>query len=362
VKKIKFLFLFFLIFSSFIFAQVTIKNPKKPKSKNAGRVVHLKEIIRIREDGIETVFKAPNHLQISNDGSIYFYDDFKLYKFSDKGKFVFAIIRQGMGPGEAVMSTSCLITNKEIIVYAEIPPKIMRFTLQGEYKDEKSCQQFRNFKFVEYVDNKIYGFLTEIPNEVRGKIGYVDYFTCLYEFAPNFDEHIKMYSFPVEQYQIRSARWPRANFDYIAENYKTLFISHTAEYQIIKFNLEKNVVEKIIKRKYERVKYPKETKRKTPPGVLTQPLKEFYDDIGKLLIYKDKLWVITSKKDKEKRYLIDVYDIEGKYIDYFYLEFPREVNCRPFLYGTIALKDAYLYTIDEHSDGYFSIAKYEIVD
>jgi hypothetical protein len=362
MKKILLLLLFFLIFGSSILSQTIVENPKKPNSKKAGRIVRLKEMMRIRDDGVKIVFKAPNRLQIGDDGSVYFYDDFKLYKFDQKGKFVFMVIKQGRGPGEVVASSRFLVTKKEIIVYARTPPKIMRFTLEGKYIGEKRYQVFRGLRFIGHINNIIYGFLNEIPDESLGKNGFVDYLACLYEFDPNFDKRIKKYSFPVRHYQIGTAWWPRVNFDYVAKNNETLFIYHTAEYQIIKFNLEKNIVERIIKRKYDRVKTPKRPKRKRRPGVLFQPPKEFYNDIAKLLIYKDKLWAITSTRDKQKRSLVDVYDMEGKYLDNFYLEFPREIVPRRFHYGSFVLKDGYLYVNEEHSDGYFCISKYEIVN
>jgi hypothetical protein len=75
-----------------------------------------------------------------------------------------------------------------------------------------------------------------------------------------------------------------------------------------------------------------------------------------------KLWVITSIRDKHNRRLIDVYNIEGKYEDNFYLDFPEDVNPRNYAYGTVVSTEEYIYTIDEHKDGYFSIAKYQIAD
>lgn len=54
--------------------------------------------------------------------------------------------------------------------------------------------------------------------------------------------------------------------------------------------------------------------------------------------------------------------MEGEYEDNFYLEFPEDFNPRNYAYGTIVSMEDYIYTIDEHKDGYFSIAKYQIAD
>jgi hypothetical protein len=131
---------------------------------------------------------------------------------------------------------------------------------------------------------------------------------------------------------------------------------------IVKYDIASNQVEMSLKRKYDRVKYPPQEKREQPSGTLAPPPYDFFSDIAKLLIYKDKLWVITSTRDKQNRRLVDVYNIEGKYEDNFYLDFPKDVNPRNYAYGTIISMEEYIYTIDEHKDGYFSIAKYQIAD
>ena len=144
--------------------------------------------------------------------------------------------------------------------------------------------------------------------------------------------------------------------DYAFKDTENLFVTHTSEYKIIKFNIEKNIVERIFSRKYDRIKNPKK-KRKLPPGALSQPPYKYYHDISKILIHKDQLWVITSTRDKQNRRLVDVYNMKGEYIDNFYLEFPANMTPRNFAHGTIVVKEGYIYTIDEHSDGYISIAK-----
>jgi len=339
-----------------------ISNPNIPVSNNAGRVIRLEEVIRIKDDGKQIVFTAPYGLQIGADGSFYFYDNWRLFKFDAKGKFIFRIIKQGQGPGEATRRTSFLLTNEEIIVQAINPPKVMRFDLEGNYKSENKTEQTDALTFIGTFNGRVYGFLQELLHDELGKEGYIDFPTNLYELDMDFTSLVKIASFPVRHYVMRGAWWPRARLDYTLIDNQDLFISHTGEYQIVKYDIARNRVEMSFKRKYDRVKYPPREKREQPPGTLTPPPYEFYSDIAKLLIYKDKLWVITSTRDKQNRCLVDVYNIEGKYEDNFYLDFPEDVNPRNYAYGTIVSMEEYIYTIDEHKDGYFSIAKYQIAD
>ena len=47
--------------------QQFVQNPEKPLSKNAGRTIILKEVMRIRDDGKETIFRGPYDLQVGED-------------------------------------------------------------------------------------------------------------------------------------------------------------------------------------------------------------------------------------------------------------------------------------------------------
>jgi hypothetical protein len=322
--------------------------------------VRLKEMMRIRDDGVEIIFRAPYGLKIGHDGSIYFYDNWKLYKFSNEGRFVFKLIEYGQGPGEAIRRTNYLLTKNEIVIQAINPPKIMRFDLLGNFKEEKRTELTRTFDFIGFFENKIYGFLEEGSYEGLGKKGFFDFPHYLYEITDNFTNLNKKYSFPIKYYVIRSAWFGRARLDFAFKDSKNLFVTHTSEYKIIKFNIEENIVERIFSRKYDRVKYPQK-KEKLPPDSLSPPPFKHYLDLSKLLIHKDELLAITSTRDKHNRRLVDVYNMKGEYIDNFYLEFPANITPRNFAYGSIALMRGYIYTIDKHKDGYFSIAKYEVV-
>ncbi len=360
MRKIVLLVSSFFIFISVIFAQRIIENPEKPLSKSAGRIITVKEIMRIRDDGKKISFHGPVRLYIEKDESVYFYDNFKLYKYDRNGNFVFKIIEQGQGPGEANRVTLSLFTENEIIIQAWSPPKIMRFDFQGKYLGEKRTKITHLFDFLLYIKGKIYGFFDKLlPPDKRIKEGYVDFHKVLYEISYDFQNLKKKYSFPIRNYVSTGAWWQRARFDVIS-NGQSLFVTHTPEYKVAMFNLKDNQIDKIFKRKYKRVKIPIQKRRKERLGA-PPPLKYYYD-ILKLLVFKDQLWVITSlTKGNGQLRLIDVFNMEGKYIDNFYLKFPKDFITH-FSSGRIAIKDEYIYVVDQDNDGFFSIAKYKIAN
>ena len=74
MRKIILLISSFLIFSPFIITQEIIENSDKPLSKKAGRVVGLKEVLSIYDEGDTYYFKDPSNLKIAPDGSIFVSD------------------------------------------------------------------------------------------------------------------------------------------------------------------------------------------------------------------------------------------------------------------------------------------------
>ncbi|GAH76276.1 unnamed protein product, partial [marine sediment metagenome] len=92
------------------------------------------------------------------------------------------------------------------------------------------------------------------------------------------------------------------------------------------------------------------------------PPQKYMNDIHNLLVSKDRLWVVTSTRDKEKRILIDVYNFKGRYIDNFYLKFPENLVRRYQGDTAMYVLGDYLYTLEKDVKGFYSIKKYKIED
>ena len=88
------------------------------------------------------------------------------------------------------------------------------------------------------------------------------------------------------------------------------------------FDIDSNKLIKSVTRKHKRIKRPKDPgsaaiiidgKRFKAPG------SKFLSDINQVVEFRGNLWVQTSTRDKKERCLYDVFDIEGSYLDSFYL-------------------------------------------
>lgn len=83
-KCIGLVWTFFLIVYS-VFPQTPIVNPEKPLNKNAGRVLKLEEVFRIKDEGANFYFKYPRKLKVATDGSFFVVDENQFLKFSPQG-------------------------------------------------------------------------------------------------------------------------------------------------------------------------------------------------------------------------------------------------------------------------------------
>jgi hypothetical protein len=366
-KKIAVLVLLFMeILAGEMLGQIVIDNPDKPKSKNAGRAVMLEEMIRIKDDGKKIIFTNPRRLSLSEDGSIFFIDSLYLYKFSKDGQFIFKALKEGEGPGECKLGPYFFLTPKRIRIQAWIPPKVMDYDLDGRYlKEIKTTNITGPFWFLKYVEGKIYGIRNEIhfSTELIHKKGLIETPYALYEISEDFKQLKKLHDFPVRHY-IDRRRWVRRDMVAAVVYDHYLFMVHTAEYQIVKFELRGARVERIFMRKYHRRKssQKKEEIEDREAKGLTPPPSEYIFDISAILVFRDSLWVITStSKDNDTKRLVDVFDMEGRYIDSFYLQFPLN-NETHWIEISILSDDGFIFIPEQSEDGFVSIGKYRIKD
>lgn len=97
-------------------AQAIIENPDKPLRKDAGRVLKLKEVWRITDEGGQFYFRYPEDLKISSDGHIFYADEKELLKFSPDGKFIKNLYKKGQGP-EKSKAISPILSRAAIFIF-----------------------------------------------------------------------------------------------------------------------------------------------------------------------------------------------------------------------------------------------------
>jgi hypothetical protein len=359
MKRITLLSLFFSIFCSLILAQEIIENPENPSNKNAGRVIQLKEVMRIKEEEGKFFFKAPIDFRVARDGFFFVHEFEKLYQFDPNGKFMKNLYKKGEGPGELNQNlTDLVIGEKEIILASSNMYKIIRLDMQGNLIEDIR-PEWTFHSFVGYYNGKYY--LTQLEKTDFKRISgikEVNLRLCVVssprEITPT------PYIFSVTEsvyYGDRVAMTATiSRLQTVSESQRYVYLFHSPEYLVKLLDLEKIEVIRSFRRKYERV-------RRIPPKEIQipVPMPKYHNDIYRLAIHNNNLWVVTSTFNKEKGILVDVFNREGKYLDNFYLPL-LNIDRDDHLYAPMAVSGNYLFVIEIGKDETISIAKYEIVD
>lgn len=353
---------FFLLSALLVYSglngQQFIENPERPQRANPGQIIQLKEVLRIIDTGKGFYFKEPWGLDAADDGSIFVKDMDRLYKFSPDGKFVKNMVRIGQGPGEITREIEdFIVLDNTLILSCASMNKLITVDLQGKFIKELIPKK-KLSELIAYYTNK-YFFVDFITSNLRKREAYTDLDKNLYVSDEAGSITSIPYSFPVKWYLYFEPDG-RPTFEHVTELQtsrvcqKYVYVTHAQEYNIKQLDLEELRINKSFRRVYPRVKFKSDKFR---------PF-NYYNDVHRILIFKDKVWALTSTFDKSKGIMVDVFNEEGKYLDNFFLPLfnskTRDYFCQ--LYFPLTIKDVYLYAIEHDDDWNYRIVKYEIAD
>lgn len=351
--------------------QPRIENPARPLAKNAGRVVRLEEVLRIRDDGAQVIFRAPHDLTLGPDGSLYFTDYADapaLYRFSPKGELIFKMLKKGQGPGEVLNAAGYLVGPERIRVLAWIPPKIMDFSPDGRYLGEARVEEdTHGLWFLRQSEGKIYGIRDELFSSdafrTSKKFTAFSVLNRVYEISPDFKTWKKLYEFPVRM-MVKQGRGFRLDPIDARIVGSTLYIVHTAEYQVTAFDLHAGRVKHILTRAYDRVRSKPARDEDLDPEArgIDTPEEPFAWDIERIQAAARRLWIFTSAHTPDgNSQAVDLFDEAGRYADSIVLRYPdakRTHNAR----WTHLTDDGFFFIPEEEADGLITIAKYRITE
>jgi len=305
-------------------AQEIIENPEKPLNSKAGRFLKLNEELRITDEGGEFFFRYPSDIKVAPDGSIFMRDQDLLLRFDENGKFLHNYFKKGQGPGEINYLRDYVFEDGKLIIITSSPVKIVTFSFNGELLDDVTLHEsfwFLNFQF--FKDQKFF-FLKNDRPETGDEQGVFDAPYVLISMDKKGQNIMEHFSLPYQFFMTAGASSGLGRLTSIPYKNKFLVISNTEDYLVKLYDLNSYEILRSFKRKYKRIKppedyrwggmYDREGKRLGPP-----PPKYLYD-ISAFYIVNDKLWVRTSTIDKEKGFLFDVFEINGSFVDSFYLK------------------------------------------
>ena len=372
MKKLALILTSIFVFTSIILTQTIIENPEKPLSKNAGRVIQLKEVMRITDEEGKFYFMFPRNLKVAPDQSIFIEDKEQLLHFDRGGKFVRNFFKRGQGPGEMGFIRNYCFFRNNIIIYNSNPPKIIWLNFSGTLAKEFKVQTGGlSLDFLAAYSETYHFINSDYPVVKRGQSVTVDVPQNLISITHEGKEMEKLTSFPTKVFIVASKQGGRAmcpinSLIAVPFREKFVLICHTQEYLVKLYDLEAHQIIRQFRRKYKRVKTPRGEEKKCGAMVdgkeIILPPQKYLDDIQNLFVFGDQLWVMTSTTDKGKRVLIDVFNSEGQYIDNFYLKFPDNLARNSYGYKPVIISGNFLYTIEQNDDGTNAISKYGIED
>lgn len=344
-------------------AQDVIQNPAKPSNSNAGRILKLKEEMRIEDTRDGFYFKNPRAIRVSPRGEILILDD-QVLLFDSQGRFLRNLLKKGQGPGE-LSSVLDIGTSGDRFFLVGYPPKILAFDTQGTLVMETEIREaIKGQTSLISTENQRFLLLSMGPPERPAGSGLADFPNYLFKVSLG-GTVIKAGTFSLQgYYQVYSSgatSWSFSNSVHIAPiSNAFLAVNSSPEYLVGLFDVEKETFVRRFTRPYRRVK------RSTEGGVSgsggdAPPPPEFAPDIRALHAVDGKIWVQTSTVVEQKGILFDVFDLQGQYLDCFYIPTTRKdpKNKPGNMIFTIA--GGYAYFSDKTEDDLIVIKKCRIV-
>jgi len=338
----------------------TIENPKKPLAPNAGRVLPLKEVTRITDEGGKFFFVAPLGVFAGDDGSVYVQEYKQFLKFDAKGKFAGNLLKRGEGPGEINDNLTDVVVRKDdILLYSSNSLKFIRISQAGRLiKDRRFAQgPFRDL--LGNYEGKYFFLKGEREEFPRTSGIYEDKYRLV--VVPEEGDVIQTpYLMPLTVSRRFGARSVSSSsisrITATGAGDRDVFLFHSPEYLIKHLDLGTGKIVRIFRREYDRVKYA----TKPPKDYPEELIPKYHNDLCRLLWSKDKLWAVTSTVDPKKGILVDVFSREGKYLDNFYLPLFKIRRNNPQYYAPMAIHGKFLYLLEADEDDLISLIKYEI--
>jgi len=350
------------------FGQETVTLPANPANPRAGRVLALREVVRISDVQGGFYFKGPSRIQAVPDGGLLVADEDELLRFDAAGKFVVNMYRPGQGPGELRQITDCLVRGAEVLAFQAQPMKCVVSGLDGKFLREIKPDAPVSRLLGRYGDRLLMAANSAIPfDKIKKPEGDIlDIVWTLKLMSVEGAVEATTLTYPTKWF---AKRLPGA---FIANNLTFLLcaplegglvaVTNEDVYSIQIADPAKNARLLTIRRDYRRAKYEPERSSDATAGArsLAEP-REHFNDIQRLYAVDGKIWALTSTLVPGKGVLVDVIGPRGDYLDSFYLPLPKGIGVHDLARHPLTIAGRSLFVLEELEDGRLEVVKYEIV-
>lgn len=351
------------VFSSMTSAQTLVENTASPLSEKAGRVVSLKEELRIEDTGEDFFFKDPYTIRVSTRGDLFIKDGpEQALQFDPQGRFIRNHFKKGQGPGE-LTSVIDLWASPQRLYLIGYPPKILIYDYEGNLVQEIPFHSgYIGSKFILADPTNILVSCFGRPNPAAGT-GFIDIPWDIIDISSDGASFKTIASFPIRTFleaqeggAVAGTAWNLLHV--VALDGNSLYVNHTPEYMVENFVRDKHAVVLRFRRPYARIKRSSGGASGSAGRIPHAP--EYWPDIYALHIVDGHLWVQTMSVTKEKGILFDVFNVNGQFIDSFFIQ-PRMANEEGEPARTMTIAGGFAYIRKETSDGLVIIQKCRLI-
>lgn len=356
----KFVLVLFCVVLIAAFAQEIIKNPDTPQNENAGRVLKLKEEMRIDGEGEDYYHNGARELRIDKSGNIYICDSWSsgkrahLLKFSPDGRFIKDLYKQGEGPGEIQSAYDFALSELEVYVFDYMKRKIIVMDETGEFVKEFKFTSGRFSEFIGVFKDWLVFMRRDTPHERKtSRLYHVE--NVIVFVSKDGQAKKDFYTFLSKQFYLSSAQGGGGmSWDpFVAAMGKDkVYVCHSSEYLIEVLDLNTGEITERFKRKYPRVRHEMREFEKQFISKFNAPKKKFDPDVMDLFYNHGYLWIKTSTEDEEKGSLFDLFDSKGRFLDSFYINVKGRI---------LKIDGEYLYSAESDEDDLPLIVKSRIM-
>jgi hypothetical protein len=353
--------LVFILLSGLATAQTIIENPAKPDNRRAGRVVTLKEEMRIEDTSGNFFLKYVFGLAIGAYGEIVINDmGEQALQFDGQGRFIRNLMKKGQGPGELDNLSDIWIGDDRLVLCGN-PSKVIVINKDGKQISEFAIRgaSSRSIRLINADDTNIFLWRTDFPDFKNGS-GWKTIPAEIIKIDGRSGDAISLASFSSLGYIALSSGGRGASiyqsFSAVPAGNGKIAVSCTPDYLIKLIGKKNGDIILAFRREYDRIRRFTRKEIEMRGGA-----PEYWNDILALHIVDGKIWVQTSTIDPKKGSLFDVFDQSGRYIDRFYLKWSNKDVDPKRSYKIFAFAGGFVYFDDKSDDELIVIRKCRLV-
>jgi hypothetical protein len=351
------------------FGQEMVTLPSKPRSPKSGRVLELREVLRISDAAGGFFFKIPENIQPAPDGGVLVVDEGEFLRFDASGHFVVNMFRAGQGPGELQQIENYLVRDSQVLAFQRNPMKCVFTDLDGKLLREVKPDAPVT-RLLARCGDRLLAAGNAVPaiDKVQQPEGEsLDIAWTLKLMSEDGRVEATSLTYPTRMFAKRLSN------ALIADNMTFLLcapledglvaVAHEDGYVVKIADPGKDTALRTIRRDYRRVRYEPEKPADMAGGAhRLAPPRDYHNDIQKLFAVDGRVWVMTSTVDPGKGVLVDVISPGGDYLDCFFLPLPKGVGLHGLGRHPLTISGRTMLALEVLEDGRLEVVKYEIID